>query len=256
MCLANRFLGSQSTRYGATTQDIVDQCVDFQIRYLPLETSSITTYIPMGSTINPSHLFDIPLIDKEFDYLNSAFRRDHPAFFKNVKNIPWTIIPVSIVGNVCVVVIHSRLVQDPTKRRGWVVQIENIMVADPLKREMLEFFIFRRFKLILNEKRGFKFECNGPVDFWFPREGCERHNHGLRVYEIIRIMIERISQSVSEEVLKDGVNLSAIWRELSGMFFQIHSPPAFLNAYSSLYNMACPNHLACGGEPMRGIFPA
>lgn len=211
---------------------MVDECVDFQMRYLPLETSSITTYLPAGSTINPSYLFHIPLTDKEFNLFNLAFRRDHPAFFKNIKNIPWTIFTIQVVGNPCVVIINSRLVQDPTERRGWVVYIQNVLVADPLKRGMLESWVFRRLKYILTEKRGFKFQCKSQVDFWIPREGCERHNAGLRVYEIIRIMIARISQSVSEEVVQDGYNPAAIWRGLSGMFFQIYSPPAFLNAYS------------------------
>lgn len=223
-CLANIFLGSQSTRNGVVTQAIVDQCVDFHLQYLPPETSSITAYIPVGSTTNPSHIFNMRLDEKQVPYFSNAFWEEHPAFFEHIKNNPWTIFPIEINGHVSVVIIHSRHIQVLNGSPEGVVEINNIVVAHALKDARLERFIYGRLTYILLPDRGFRYQCTQPVNFWFSSEGCDMNNAGLRVYEIIRIMITRISQSVSERRLRGGFDSGVIWRGLSGMFVQIILP--------------------------------
>lgn len=224
-CLSDMFLGSQSTRNGVATQDIVDQCVDFQLQYLPPEASSIIAYIPVGSTANPSQIFNMRLTTQEVVFLSEAFWVEHPAFFEHIKNKPWTILPIEVNGHVTVVIIHSRHVQVPNGSPEGVVEINNIVVAHALREAGLERFIYGRLAYILLRSRGFRYRCDQPVDFWFSSEGCDRYNAGLRVYEIIRIMITRISQSVSERDLRGGFDSGVIWRGLSGTFVQtiLHS---------------------------------
>lgn len=231
ICLANRFLGNQSTRNGATNPSIVDQCVDFQLRYLPLEASTIIAYIASDSTANPSNLFNVGLTNDAFDHENAVFFKDHRGYFRQIRDNPWTIVPIGINGHYTIVIIHARLVPRSHGRRAMSILIRDIVVAYPLRNPTLKRFIYERLRCMFIQKRGFIFERDQPVDFWYPRQGCDRHACGFRVYEIIRIMITRISQYVAEGGLTEGFNLDAIWRGLSGMCFKSCPSSVSLDAH-------------------------
>ena len=222
MCHADKVLVSQTTRTGGTTQDIVDQCVEFHLSYLPQETSNIVSYIPAASEHNPSYLFDIEFTTEQFNQKNHDFRKNHEAFFDCVRAKTWTILPLGVNGHFTVVIMHAIRVPMPGTRLGFRMHIQNVVVADPQRNAQLEQYIYQRLEYVFTNKRGFRFDKKTPVKLWFPKQD-DRLTCGLRVYEIIRVMLMRISQSAAEVGLKDGCDPDTIWQDLSGMSLQIHT---------------------------------
>lgn len=217
---SERKLLNQSTRDGAIDQYIVDQCVDFQIQYLPEATRRVVTYIYAGSTANPTHLFNVNLYDVDLRSLNRTFWREHREFFRHIRESTWTMFPIGVSGHFVLVIIRARRVTAPRTRRGYIAVIEHLAVLDPLRNADLEFWVRERLRhYILLQPRGFVFEEKTPASLWYPKQGVDAHTSGLRFYEIVRVMIERISQSIGEEGIREDFDPNAIWRDLSGMCF-------------------------------------
>ncbi|KAG6354571.1 hypothetical protein INS49_004589 [Diaporthe citri] len=105
----------------------------------------------------------------------------------------------------------------PGTNRGFRTVIQSAAVIEPERNAGVEKFIWERLQLILTEKRGFTFKHGEPVKLWFPKQ-YDTNTCGFRVYEIMRIMVMRISQSVAEEGLVDGYDPRYIWQDFSGDF--------------------------------------
>lgn len=206
---------------------VVDECLRFHISYLPPETCQILHCEAATSVHNPSHLFDFGLTDMQLQQNNDEFYRTHQQFFDNVGRATWTIMPLAVNGHFTAVILHSKQKAMPNTTRGYRTVIQNAVVVEPEKHAAAERFIWERLQLILTENRGFTFKHSQPVKLWFPKQN-DTNSCGFRVYEVIRIMMMRISQSVAEEGLKDGYNPDYIWQDLSGMDFPHMSFPNVL----------------------------
>lgn len=211
----------QSTRSGATTMPVVDECLRFHISYLPPETSRILHFEPAFSVHNPWHLFDFGLNDAQLQQNNDEFYKDHQQFFDNVGRATWTIMPLAVNGHFTAVILHAKKKRMPGTTRGYRTVIRNVVVVEPEKNAEVEQFMWDRLRVILSVDRGFTFKHRQAVKLWFPKQ-YDTNTCGFRVYEVIRIMMMRISQSVAEEGLKDGYNADYIWQDLSGMYFLIY----------------------------------
>lgn len=228
----------QSTRSGATTMPVVDECLRFHISYLPPETCQILHCEPALSVHNPSHLFDFGLTDAQLQQNNDEFYKNHQQFFDNVGKATWTIMPLAVNGHFTAVILHAKQKAMPGTTRGYRTVIRNVVVVEPEKHAEVERFMWDRLRLILSEDRGFTFKHRQPVKLWFPKQN-DTNTCGFRVYEVMRIMMMRISQSVAEEGLKDGYNPDYIWQDLSGMDFLIYFLYQFLfNTFSQKQAMA------------------
>lgn len=217
MCRSDGFLAGQSTKEGATTTAIVDECMQFHLSYLPPETSRILHYEPANSPYTPSPLFATGLSDEIFEKCNKEFRRYRQEFFDNVAKATWTVMPLAVDAHFTAVILHAKHTRMPGTNRGFRTIIQNAVVVEPTRNRLVEKFIWGRLRLILTEKRGFTFKHSQPVKLWFPKQ-FDQNTCGFRVYEVMRVMMMRISQSVAEEGLKDGYNPQDTWRDLSGMY--------------------------------------
>lgn len=206
---------------------VVDECLRFHISYLPPETCQILHCEAATSVHNPSHLFDFGLTDMQLQQNNDEFYRTHQQFFDNVGRATWTIMPLAVNGHFTAVILHAKQKAMPNTTRGYRTVIQNAVVVEPERHAAAEKFIWERLQLILTENRGFTFKHSQPVNLWFPKQN-DTNTCGFRVYEVIRIMMMRISQSVAEEGLKDGYNPDYIWQDLSGMEFPHMSFPNVL----------------------------
>ncbi|KAG8164376.1 hypothetical protein KVR01_006294 [Diaporthe batatas] len=207
----------QSTRGGAIDQYTVDQCVEFQLQYLPAATSSLVSYIAAGSTANPTHLFNTNLYDTELRTLSQAFWIEHREFFRHIIANSWTMFPIGVRGHFLLAII--RATQAYTPEQGYIAMIDDLVVLDPLRDKAVETFAYERLRYyILLPTRGFEFAGKEPASLWYPEHGVRASTCGLRFYEIVRVMIERISQSVGEKGLRVDFDESPIWRDLSGDF--------------------------------------
>lgn len=216
-----KLLWNQSTRDGAIDQYTVDQCVDFQLQYLPSATSAVISYISGGSTANPTHLFNMGLSAVQLRTLSRTFWIEHREFFRHIRESAWTMFPIGVGGGHFVLaVIRARKVAAPGTRRGYFAMIEDLAVLDPIRHAALEIFVYERLRYyVLLRNRGFEFEDKEPASLWYPKQGVDALTSGLRFYEIVRVMLERISQSVGEALREEDFNPNAIWRDLSGMCF-------------------------------------
>lgn len=215
------FLVSQSSKTGATSRPIVDECMQFHLSYLPPETSRILNYQLAWHITNPSTLFDRTLTFEDFQLLNREFRKANQSFFDNVGKSTWTLLPLAVNDHFTAVILHCKAKDMPGTKRGYRTVITSAAVIEPVRNAEVEKFIWERLQLILTEKRGFTFKHAQPVSLWFPKQ-TDTNTCGFRVYEIMRIMTMRISQSVAEEGLKDGYNPRYIWQNFSGMCFSIY----------------------------------
>lgn len=221
MCLTDRCLVSQSTKEGATTLPIIDECMRFHLSYLPDETTKILNYQPAWSMNNPYELFDINLSGQEFRRRNSYFRKNRPAFFDNIREKRWTIMPMGVNRHFTAIILYTKQKKMSGTSRGYRTIIKKAVVADPQKNPKLEAFIWNRLREILSEKRGFTFKHSQPNKLWFPKQ-YDEITCGFRAYEIMRVMLMRISQSAAEEGLIDGYDPANTWRDLSGMCFPMN----------------------------------
>lgn len=216
------FLLRQSTKTGATSRPIVDECMQFHLSYLPPETTRILNYQPAWNPRNPSNLFNSDLTTDGFQQMNREFRRTHKEFFDNIGKATWTIMPLAVNEHFTAVILHAKKKEMPGTNRGFRTVISSAAVIEPQKNAEVEKFIWERLRLILTEKRGFTFKHSQPVKLWFPKQ-IDTNTCGFRVYEIMRIMTMRISQSVAEEGLKDDYDPKYIWQNFSGMCISIYS---------------------------------
>lgn len=206
---------------------IVDECMQFHLSYLPPETTKILNYQPVFSPSNPSNLFDFNLTPEKLDELNREFRRNHKQFFDNIGKATWTILPLAVNEHFTAVILHAKSKEMPGTNRGFRTVISSAAVIEPERNAGVEKFIWERLQEILTEKRGFTFKHSSPVKLWFPKQ-YDINTCGFRVYEIMRIMMMRISQSVAEEGLRDGYNPKYIWQDFSGMCLPIVPFTVFL----------------------------
>lgn len=200
---------------------VIDECVQFHLSYLPPETSSIVHYEPANSANNPVRLFEYNIGQEAFEQWNREFRRHRKQFFDDVGRATWTLLPLAVNGHFHAVILHTKQKPMPGTKRGYRTIIQNAVVIEPQRMPVWEQFIWGRLRLILTEKRGFTFKHSQPVKLWFPKQN-DQNTCGFRVYEILRVMLMRISQSVAEEGLRDGYNPQTIWKDLSGMFLPIY----------------------------------
>ncbi|KAK7719416.1 hypothetical protein SLS63_010053 [Diaporthe eres] len=196
---------------------IVDECMQFHLSYLPPETSRILNYQLAYHPTNPSNLFDRTLNLEDFQRLNREFRKIHQQFFDNIGKATWTILPLAVNEHFTAVILHAKAKDMPNTKRGFRTVITSVAVIEPERNAQVEKFIWERLQLILTAKRGFTFKHDQPVKLWFPKQ-WDTNTCGFRVYEIMRIMTVRISQSAAEEGLKDGYNPRYIWQNFSGDF--------------------------------------
>lgn len=231
----------QSSNSGATTMPIVDECLRFHISYLPPETSKILYWEPAFSIHNPSQLFDFGLDDAQLQQKNDEFYKDHQQFFDNVARATWTILPLAVNGHFSAVILHAKKKRMPGTTRGYRTVIRNAVIVEPEKNAEVERFMWDRLRVILSVDRGFTFKHRQAVKLWFPKQ-YDTNTCGFRVYEVMRVMMMRISQSVAEEGLKDGYNPEYIWQDLSGMYFLIYVLFQFL--FSALSQKQAMDRLA------------
>lgn len=171
----------------------------------------------VSSPDNPSPLFELNLTDEEFARNNHRFRGENKRFFDRVRNATWTILPLGVNDHFSVAILRCEKKKMPSAEGGFRTVIKDVLMADPQRNESLEQFLYMRLRLILTERRGFTFKHNNPVRMWFPTQ-LDHYTCGLRTFEIIRVMMMRISQSAAEAGLKDGYDPKTIWKDLSGMF--------------------------------------
>lgn len=195
---------------------IIDECMKYHISYLPPETTRILHYQPALSEGSPLELFDRNITPEEFQSRNKRFRINNKKFFDDVANATWTFLPLAVNQHFTCIILHCKKRDMPGTRRGYRVVIQNAFVADPERNATDEQLMWDRLREVFTEKRGFLFKHHQPVKLWFPKQ-FDPNTCGFRVYDIMKIMMERVSQSVAEEGLKAGYSSQVVWQDMSGM---------------------------------------
>lgn len=195
---------------------MIDECMKYHISYLPEETTRILHYQPALSEGNPLMLFDRYISPEEFQIRNKAFRRDNMKFFDDVAKATWTFLPVAVNKHFTCIILQCKKRDMSGTRRGYRTVIQNAFVADPERKATAEQLLWDRLREIFTEKRGFLFKRQRPMKLWFPKQ-FDQNTCGFRVYDIMKVMMERVSQSVAEEGLKAGYSSKVVWKDMSGM---------------------------------------
>lgn len=81
---------------------------------------------------------------------------------------------------------------------GRTTTIHQAVIADPLRKVGLRVLLWQRLRAIFTRARGFEFAQTAPQALWYPQQN-DNYSCGLRVYEILKTMMQRIN----EEQIRD-----------------------------------------------------
>lgn len=93
--------------------------------------------------------------------------------------------------------------------------IDHVIIADPSNPNQSEWesdLVWRRLQAIFKPSRGFVFQNAEPDYVWFPTQ-YDPYSCGLRTYEIMRVLLERINEAY--HVGAPGGFHPNIWHDLS-----------------------------------------
>lgn len=207
---------------------MIDECMKYHLSYLPDETTRILHYQPASSEGSPLMLFDRFISPEEFQSRNRAFRRDNEKFFDHVAKATWTFLPLAVNKHFTCIILQCKKRDMPGTRRGYVTVIQNAFVVDPERNATAEQRMWDRLREVFTERRGFLFKHQRPMKLWFPKQ-FDLNTCGFRVYDIMKVMMERVSQSVAEEGLKAGYSSKVVWQDMSGMCLPVRPSSQFLD---------------------------